>query len=568
MKTVIAALNSKYIHMSLAPWYLKAACGEICDIEVLELTINQDKSEIIRRIYLKKPDIVAFSCYIFNIARIREVISDLKSILPNITIILGGPEVSYNAEDYLSKNPSADYIICGEGEERFKQLLLALSENKKPCDIDGIAYRNNNQIIFDSPTSFIKNLDTIASPYTDEMLDRAAEKIIYFEASRGCPFSCSYCLSSVSGGVRRFSFERIKDDLLKIMMSDARQVKFVDRTFNCNLNAAKQIVKFILSSAQNDKSGKIKSKNYHFEAAADLFDDELINLLVGAPFGLFQLEIGIQSFNEKTLEAVGRKTNLEICKKNIRKLLGAGNMHIHLDLIAGLPCENLESFAESFNRLFELHPHCIQLGFLKLLYGSKMRNDADNYGYAYSKIPPYEVLGTPWLSFDSILNLKRIETAVDSLYNNSKFSSCLNYIIYKFSDFFNFFDQFSQFLIKFYPDGYGIPAKELYNLLLRFSKSHLNDQEMNVMSELAKFDFFVSDSSCNPPSAFAHYEIPNARSLYADFKGSKRRIHFERFSINPLKFFESGEITEGVFDLKFDYAERNPVTGHYKAEII
>lgn len=568
MKTVITALNSKYIHMSLAPWYLKAACSEICDTEVLELTINQDKSEIIRRIYLEKPDIAAFSCYIFNIDRTREVIADLKSVLPNITIILGGPEVSYNAEDYLSRNPSADYIICGEGEERFKRLILALSENKTPSDIDGIAYRNNNQIIFNPPTSWIDNLDTVSSPYTDEMLTRSAGKIIYFEASRGCPFRCSYCLSSVSGGVRRFSFERIKNDLLKVMMSDARQVKFVDRTFNCNLSAAKQIVKFILSSAQSDKSGKIKAKNYHFEAAADLFDDELIDLLARAPKGLFQLEIGIQSFNEKTLEAVGRKTDLEICKKNIRKLLSAGSMHIHLDLIAGLPNEDFKSFAESFNRLFELRPHCIQLGFLKLLYGSKMRDDADNYGYAYSKLPPYEVLRTPWLDFDSILNLKRIETAVDSIYNKSKFNTSLTYIITKFSDYFNFFDEFSQFLNKFYPDGYGIPAKELYNFLSRFSREYLNDTEMKVMYELLKFDFYVSDNSCNPPTKFTHYEIPDVRSLYADFKGSKRRVHFERFSINPIKYCKNGEIEEGVFDVKFDYSERNSVTEHYNAETI
>lgn len=568
MKTVIAALNSKFIHMSLAPWYLKAACGGDLDIEVMELTINQDKSEIIRRIYLEKPDIVAFSCYIFNISRIEEVITDLKLILPDITIILGGPEVSYNAENCLLKNPSADYVICGEGEERFKKLLAALSESKRPTDIDGTVYRKNGKIIYNPQTSFIENLDTVPSPYTDEMLSRAAGKIVYFEASRGCPFHCSYCLSSVSGGVRRFSFERVKEDLLKVMMSDAHQVKFVDRTFNCNLKTAKQIVKFILSCAQNDESGRIKSKNYHFEAAADLFDDELLDLLAEAPAGLFQLEIGIQSFNEKTLEAVGRKTNLEICKKNIIKLLSAGNMHIHLDLIAGLPDEDLKSFAESFNRLIEMRPHCFQLGFLKLLYGSKMRRDAEKLGYAYSKLPPYEVFSTPWLSFDSILNLKRIETAVDTLYNKSKFSTSLSYIISKFSSYFNFFDKFSYYLYKFFPDGYGIPTKKIYSVFLQFSEKYLTAQEAEIVRELEKFDFYMSDNSCNPPDGLSHMEIQSIRSLYANCKGSKGRVHFERFSVNPVEYCETGKIEEGTFDVKFDYSEKDPATGHYKAEII
>ena len=568
MKTVIAALNSKYVHMSLAPWYLKAACEGIGEIKVLEFTINQDKSEIIKRLFEEKPDIVAFSCYIYNIIQIEAIVKDLKLILPKLIIILGGPEVSFDAAEFLAANDAVDFIVCGEGELRLKSLLSAVAGEKSPADIDGIAMRGNTGIKFTPPAELSGSLDELPSPYTAEMLSAAAGKILYFEASRGCPFSCSYCLSSIAAGVRRFDFERIKTDLLKIMNSDARQVKFVDRTFNCSLNNAKQIVKFILDSAKKDESGKTSGKNYHFEVAADLFDDELIGLLGGAPAGLFQLEIGIQSFNEKTLAAVGRKTNLELCGSNINKLLGFSNMHIHLDLIAGLPYEDYLSFADSFNRIFELRPHCIQLGFLKLLRGSKMRSDAQSYGYAYSQLAPYEVYSTPWLDYGSIIKLKGIETAVDALYNSGKFSTSLIYIIDKFSGAFSFFEIFSVYLNAFYPEGYGIPLRELYNLLLRFAALHLGKYETEMFSELAKFDFFLSDNSRNPPSSFSRYEIPGVRSLYIAQNRSRGRVHFERFTINPLCYANAQETAGGTFDLRFDYSEKNPVTGHFKAECI
>ncbi len=344
-----------------------------------------------------------------------------------------------------------------------------------------------------------------------------------------------------------------------------KQIKFVDRTFNCNPARSKEIAGFILESAKNDTSGATRAKNYHFEAAADLFDDELIGLLSSAPAGLFQLEIGIQSFNEKTLEAVGRKTNLELCARNIKKLLRAKNMHVHLDLIAGLPYEDFDSFAESFNRVFALRPHNIQLGFLKLLRGSKLRRDADKYGYAYSKLPPYEVLNTPWLSYDEILKLKNVETVVDALYNSGKYLLSLDYIINLFSSAFNFFMEFSQYFINFYPDGYGIPSREFYNMFLNFAKEHLTAQQAGFLSELVKFDFFVSDNSCNPPRSLTRIEIPEVRLLYAGEK-SHTRVHFERFVVDPVSYRDSNEIIEGTVDLRFEYGEKNPVTGLFKAD--
>jgi len=556
MKIVIAAVNSKFVHMSLAPWYLKAACEDLCEIKVLELTINQDKPEILRCIYNEKPDIIAFSCYIFNISHILSVIQDLKKILPKAVIILGGPEVSYNAEDVLLRNSDVDYVVCSEGEERLKQLLTCIIRGESPDGIDGIAYREKGEVKYNPPINYIKDLDTIVSPYTDEMLKAAKNKIAYFESSRGCPFSCAYCLSGSSGGVRRFSLNRVKSDLERLMLSDARQIKFVDRTFNCNPSRAREIIKFILNMSKSYKSGKASQKNYHFEAAADLFDDETIELLSTAPAGLFQLEIGIQSFNEKALAASARKTNLERCKDNIKKLVSCGNMHIHLDLIAGLPYEDFKSFSQSFDKIYELSPHCIQLGFLKLLHGSALRNDASKYGYVFSEQPPYEVLSTPWLSYDDILVLKGVEAAVDVLYNTGRFFHSLTYIISKLESAFNFFLKFSQILQEFYPEGYGIPSRELYKMLLNFAKEFL-PSDYNTINELLKFDFFISDSSCNPPKALERHSLPNARELYAAER-SKGRVHFERFSVNPL---EPSSKTQT--DIKFDYTTKNPVTGHY-----
>jgi radical SAM superfamily enzyme YgiQ (UPF0313 family) len=558
MKTVIAALNSKFVHMSLAPWYLKAACDGICRIKVLELTINQEKQEILRRIYIEKPDVIAFSCYIFNITLIESIVKDIKLILPNTKIIFGGPEVSYDAGRVLENNPDVDFVICGEGEFRLPRLLAAIKNGEKPEGIDAVSYRDNEKIVFLPPAESIANLDDIPSPYTDEMLAAAKGKIAYFESSRGCPFHCAYCLSPQTGGVRRFGDERIKHDLLRLMNSDARQIKFVDRTFNCNKSHAKRIISFILEKARCDTTGKISGKNYHFEAAADLFDDELIELLSSAPSGLFQLEIGIQSFNEKTLAAATRKTDLELCEKNIKRLIAAGNMHIHLDLIAGLPYEDFASFAESFNSVFALQPHCIQLGFLKLLRGSGLWHDAQKYGIVCSPTPPYEVLSTPWLSYDEILKLKDTEAAVDSLYNSGRFVQTLRFMVSQYKTAFSFFFDFSQFLKNYYPDGYGIPSRELYNIMLNFADTKFDTGVCRILNELLKYDFYASDRSCNPPSLIKRQEIPGVRALYDSDRSSRGHVHYERFSINPVTF------RQDTVDLKFDYKVKNPVTGLYK----
>lgn len=372
MKTCIIALNSQYIHAALAPWYLKAACGPDADIEVLEYTINQTVAHITAGIAAVSPDAAAFSCYIFNVDWCIAVARRLKLIFPNIILLFGGPEVSFDAAAFLTAHPFVDGVVSGPGEQAFALFASGASFETIP----GLSFRSGAEIVVNPESSHIPLADT-ASPYTREMLAAAKGRILYYESSRGCPFSCSYCLSSAVSGVEYLPMERVKRELLQISASGVRQIKFVDRTFNAHLPRAKEIISFIRSECAH------LGKNYHFEVAADLFDDETIALLSAAPPGLFQLEIGIQSFNTDTLSQVCRRCDLSAAEENIRRLLHAGNVHIHCDLIAGLPCEDFTSFSRSCNRLFALKPHQLQIGFLKLLKGSALRKQSEPLGLVF-----------------------------------------------------------------------------------------------------------------------------------------------------------------------------------------
>lgn len=571
MKTVITALNSKYIHMSLAPWYLKAYCGERFDISVLECTINQEVRKIVTSIFNQKPDIVGFSCYIFNIELVEKVLQDLKKVLPNIKIILGGPEVSYNAKEMLEKLPDVDFVICGEGEKPFKALLGCLEKNNQTFykDISGLVYREGSRIVENPPEALSGEIDTV-SPYTDEMLYAAKGKIIYFESSRGCPFRCAYCLSSASGGARFMPMEQVKKDLARIMASDVRQVKFVDRTFNCNLKRAKEITRFIIEQANTDKTGKTAEKNYHFEVSADIFDEEYLGLLSSTPKGLIQFEIGIQSFNEKTLEEVGRKTDIAICSRNIKRLLENRNIHIHLDLIAGLPGENFDSFGRSFDGVYQLRPHTIQLGFLKLLYGSKMRYDADNKydgKYRYCSYSPYEVLQSPELSFNDICKLKMVEEAVDRLYNSGKFIYSLDYMIKHSSSPFQFFNEFSEFLKQNGGFEVSLSLKDIYIIFDNFACAKLDSSKYKVFCELLKFDYFVTDNSCNPPHCLKRQNDPHLKLLYHKMK-REYPFHLETFSIDIIQYIKNNDVEIKKILICFDYHEKDKVTGQYDYERI
>ena len=602
METLIVALNSKYIHSALAPWYLKASCGRECGtVRVLERTINEYAEDILAAIYGYKPDVTAFSCYIWNIRMVLELVSDLKKLLPQSIIVLGGPEVSYDAGELLKKHEQIDYIIAGEGEKSFPQLLARLAENKasegeppEGCilergdasafawagntglaptgglnsinnlnsigklnsigglkSIEGLSCRSASGIV-NSPPAFVIDLDSIPSPYTDEMLSSLKNRIAYFEASRGCPFSCSYCLSSVSEGVRTFSPERIFSDLERLVGSGVSQVKFVDRTFNANRERAKLILKHIIETYGSTAC------NFHFEVGADLFGDEIMSILENAPKGLIQIEAGVQSTNEKALAAVCRKTNTTRLLDNIRRLASTGNVHIHADLIAGLPYEDYGSFARSFDRVYAAGPHQLQLGFLKFLKGTRLRRETDSEGdgegyreadpegggktdacphtteahprtadaqphsagaqthttdahprtadaggYIYRDTPPYEILSGGYLDYEELAKLKGIAGLVDKYYNSTRFAYSLDYLINKdFGSPFSFFENFQEFYEK---SGFLTnPAalREYYAVLERFAAGRLDEDGRSMFRELLRLDFLASDNTGTLPAFF------------------------------------------------------------------
>ncbi len=422
LNVALVALNSKYIHSSLGVWYISAGIKSYSKYPhntcVIEGTINQDLSEVINAIIEKEPNIIGLSCYIWNITKALIVARAVKDALPHSKIVLGGPEVSFNAGDVLFKNAFVDYVVSGEGEKPFAMLCDCIADGFEP-DIDGVCTR-------DKITAPYILDDIPPTPYSEEYYNTLNNRIVYFEASRGCPFNCAFCLSSRCTGVKHFELERVEKELLSLANSGAKTIKFVDRTFNAHKVRAKNIVKFIC-----DNYGKAIPNGvcFHFEIAGDILDDELISLFTSAPNGAIQFEIGMQSFNEITLEYINRKTDTKVLIQNINKLVSARNMHIHVDLIAGLPYEDFKSFKESFNIAYNLNADMLQLGFLKLLHGAPMREDTDKFPCEYSPEPPYEVISTPWLSKADIETLKAVEDAVDRAYNSGRFKDTIDYAI-------------------------------------------------------------------------------------------------------------------------------------------
>lgn len=426
LKVSICQINSKYVHSPLASWCLYAGIKEYgngrCEASVTEGTINEPVGDILERILENAPDIVGLSCYIWNMETVSKLGSMLKKRLPEAIIILGGPEVSYNACEVLSLYSWCDYIVSGEGEKPFAWLCNALSDHC-PVSIPGVCYRENDSSIVSEP--FIDSEDP-PSPYCDEYFSRLGGRISYLETSRGCPYRCAFCLSGRCGGARFFDFERAKKEALLLAQSGSRTVKLVDRTFNANPRRAKEFWKFIIS--ENGK-GIPEDVCFHFEIAGDILDDESIDILSTAPVGAIQLEIGLQSFNEKTLEYINRRTDIEKLCSNIRKLTALRNMHIHIDLIAGLPYEGLESFSAGFDRAYLLYPDMLQLGFLKLLHGADMREDSERYPCVYSGVPPYEVTETEWISRDELSILSGTEDVLERMYNCGRFRRTLGYLL-------------------------------------------------------------------------------------------------------------------------------------------
>ncbi|HOJ09670.1 MAG TPA: B12-binding domain-containing radical SAM protein [Clostridiales bacterium] len=621
MKTVIVALNSKYIHSALAPWYLKYACSNCREeIKILEYSINDDIEWILSKIFLEKPDVAAFSCYIWNITHILKIAGNLKKVLPNIIVILGGPEVSYEPQEIMGKNDFIDYIICGEGEESFQKLLSCLysatnsstfpaamaADNLNIGEVEGLCYRNNGEncnqsseedvekykkIIYDGKYCLIKDLDSIPSPYTDEMLGSLNNKIVYYEASRGCPFSCSYCISSTFDGVRYLSMDRVKKDILRLIGKGVKQVKFVDRTFNCNKKRAKEIIRFVIEQSKESNY----ETNFHFEAAGDLFDDEMIQLLSTASEGVIQLEIGVQTTNEETLDEINRRTDTEKVFDNIRLLKSEDNIHIHLDLIAGLPFENYISFQESFNRVYALEPHQLQLGFLKMLKGSHIRNYSEKHGYKFREYPPYEVLNNKYISFSEMSELKGIEEVFERYYNSGRFKHSLKFVIGYFYD--SPFDFYRDFYLYNFNEGHldkPLSARDLYTVFAGFAGNleklmvnagkiaDCNISIYSIMNQFLKLDFLSTNNTGNLPEGINRTIEPGFKEKCHDFlKDSEnisrycphyknisagqilKRVQFETFEYDILSGNKIENIEKKKVTVLFDYTKKHKVTGVY-----
>lgn len=423
MRVVICGINSQYIHSSLAPWCLLAGVRAYADPSVtacvVEGTINEPEEAIVTRILSESPDVIGFSCYIWNVETVLSLVKRLKSVLPSVQTVLGGPEVSYRAAELLEAEREVDYIVSGEGERPLSALLTAMACGSETCGIDGVScrgYEAEPYITAEIPPS----------PYCEEYKQVLNGRIAYLEASRGCPFSCAFCLSGRCGNVRYYPLERTKQEILWLANSGTKTIKFVDRTFNADRQRAVELVSFIIEHYGKEIP---KSVCFHFEIAGDLLDEEILVLLAEAPAGLFQMEIGVQSFHAPTLEAVCRRTDMTRLMTNVRRLLAPQTVHTHIDLIAGLPQEDLAIFKQSFNTAFSLKPHMLQLGFLKLLHGAPMRENADRYPCEYDTKPPYAVIRTPWLSEEDLQLFRDVECVLDRLYNSGRFRRTLTYLL-------------------------------------------------------------------------------------------------------------------------------------------
>ncbi|AZR72130.1 B12-binding domain-containing radical SAM protein [Anoxybacter fermentans] len=576
MKILLTTLNSKFIHSNLALRYLRSYCRNLpLKIELKEFNINQNLDYILAEIYKTKADLVAFSCYIWNIIPTLQLCGNLKKIKPDLKIVLGGPEVSFDSENILRDHPYLDYIVRGEGEETFYELLENLFNGKEVGLISGLTYRKGNEIISTPERPLISNLDRIPSPFEDH-LDEFKNRLVYYESSRGCPFNCQYCLSSTFKGVRTFSMQRIKEDLLRLIEAEVKKVKFVDRTFNFNPDHALEIMRFLVEHQ--------KETTFHFEITAHLITDEMLDFLRQVPQGLFQFEIGVQSTHKPTLRKIKRAYNFERLVEVVKVLSSSRNIHLHLDLIAGLPEENYNRFQKSFNDVFVLRPDNLQLGFLKLLKGSGIRQNAEDYGYKYMDQPPYEVLANDLISFDEILELKMIEDLLETFYNSHKFELSVDFIITRYyrENPFAFFKE-----MKDYWEGQGYhhrPHKEadLYKFLWKFYKEKIN-KDLKIFQEYLKLDFLCSIRTHDLPNWLNPVKVKDYKKRFYQFiddrdkidkyipelahlggKQIMRQILIEPFAFDIFAYRDKGYQgepgNETIFVL-FNYKCKDPVTG-------
>ena len=498
MKILLTAINAKYIHSNLAIYSLRACAGEYkSQIELAEFTINNQKDYILEEIYKRKPDILCFSVYIWNLDYVESVAREFKKICPDTPVWVGGPEVSYEVEDFLTSHPEIDGVMIGEGEETFREVCGYYAGNRELDSIQGIAYRDNNGIRVTESRAI---MDMSRIPFCYDTMEDFSNRIIYYESSRGCPFSCSYCLSSVDKSLRFRDTELVKKELLFFINQKVPQIKFVDRTFNCNHAHAMEIWRFI---KEHDNG----VTNFHFEISADLINEEELKLISDMRPGLIQLEIGVQSTNEVTIKEIHRTMKLERLKEVVRAIQSGANVHEHLDLIAGLPYEDYDSFARSFDEIYELKPNQLQLGFLKVLKGSFMYDHAKEYGIIYHDRPPYEVLSTKWISFDDVLRIKKVEEMLEVYYNSGQFEITMKLMDVLYDSAFDFFQRLGDF---YEENGYLAMSHSRIRrceILLEFMQAELQAKEgerkqsdiVKMLEEALIFDLYYRENCKSRP---------------------------------------------------------------------
>lgn len=546
MKILLAACNAKYIHSNLAVYDLKAYSSDYDEYVILrEYTINQPKDEILKDIYSSGADVVCFSCYIWNISFVRELIRDLVKILPKTAFWAGGPEVSYDAEKFLTEMPEMTGVMVGEGEKTFHDLLEFYIDGKDSLEeISGIAYRTGDKIIHNG---WRELMDLSAIPFVYEHLEKFENRIIYYESSRGCPFSCSYCLSSIDKKLRFRDLELVKKELQFFLDHRVPQVKFVDRTFNCKHEHAMTIWKYIL---EHDNG----VTNFHFEISADLLREEEMELMSQMRPGLIQLEIGVQSTNPETIRAIHRHMDLKKLEHCVNRVHSFRNIHQHLDLIAGLPYEDYDIFHQSFNDVYQMKPDQLQLGFLKVLKGSLMQKEAEVYGIVYKEKEPYEVLSTNWLTYGEVLKLKMVESMVEVYYNSGQFWHTLEYLVPLEKDAFTFYEKLGSFYEKKGYSEISHSRMRRYEILLEYLQEE-TDVPTEVAAQKMLYDLYLREKLKKRP-AFASDQKQYETAVWNYRKNNQvsKTAHIE--------VFENGTV------ILFDYEKRDPLSKNAYTEVI
>ena len=544
LKILLAACNAKYIHSNLAVYNLKSCSGEYSpNVVIKEYTINQIQDDILKDIYLEQPDVICFSCYIWNISFVKELVPDLKKILPHVDFWAGGPEVSYDAVEFLKKNPAFFGVMVGEGEETFHELAGYYIERKPENlkEIRGVAFHDETKVPDIVHTGWRELMDLSKVPFAYSNLTEFKNRIIYYESSRGCPFSCSYCLSSIDKKLRFRDIELVKNELQFFIDNKVPQVKFVDRTFNCKHDHAMAIWRYI---TEHDNG----ITNFHFEISADLLREEELALMKTMRPGLIQLEIGVQSTNPQTIKAIRRTMDFEKLKGIVEQIHSFGNIHQHLDLIAGLPYEGYESFHKSFCDVYALRPEQFQLGFLKVLKGSHMMEMTGEYQILYKDREPYEVLSTAWLTYGEILGLKMVESMVEVYYNSGQFKHTLVFLEQYFEDPFRMYEALGRFYEKKGYSEISHSRMRRYEILMEFAGEQ-KEIPLEVLSDVMLLDLYLRENLKSRPS-FASDQKPYERLIWDYRKVEKipKTAHIE--------VFRDGKT------ILFDYTDRDPLTNN------